>query len=118
VKDKPPKFVQTIELQIGLKNYDPQKDKRFSCSLAKVMDHFHKLRGFSNHTFRLAFWLSMHKDFQDFSLEDAYANYGIQPLGSLLLILTYFSHLSHQIVVPSVSFLKIGRHLIFSSDVR
>ena len=23
-------FVQTIELQIGLKNYDPQKDKRFS----------------------------------------------------------------------------------------
>jgi len=24
------KFVETIELQIGLKNYDPQKDKRFS----------------------------------------------------------------------------------------
>ena len=23
-------FVETIELQIGLKNYDPQKDKRFS----------------------------------------------------------------------------------------
>jgi len=24
------KFVETVELQIGLKNYDPQKDKRFS----------------------------------------------------------------------------------------
>jgi len=24
------KFPETIELQIGLKNYDPQKDKRFS----------------------------------------------------------------------------------------
>ena len=24
------KFTETIELQIGLKNYDPQKDKRFS----------------------------------------------------------------------------------------
>ena len=29
-KAKPRKFVETIELQIGLKNYDPQKDKRFS----------------------------------------------------------------------------------------
>ncbi|CAH1800061.1 unnamed protein product, partial [Owenia fusiformis] len=29
-KDKPRKFTQTIELQISLKNYDPQKDKRFS----------------------------------------------------------------------------------------
>jgi len=28
-KDKK-KFVETVELQIGLKNYDPQKDKRFS----------------------------------------------------------------------------------------
>ena len=27
---KPRKFVETIELQIVLKNYDPQKDKRFS----------------------------------------------------------------------------------------
>jgi len=27
------KFVETIELQVGLKNYDPQKDKRFSGSL-------------------------------------------------------------------------------------
>lgn len=27
---KPRKFKETIELQIALKNYDPQKDKRFS----------------------------------------------------------------------------------------
>ncbi|KAJ6927770.1 hypothetical protein NC651_011711 [Populus alba x Populus x berolinensis] len=33
VNDKPRKFVQTIELQIGLKNYDPEKDKRFSGSV-------------------------------------------------------------------------------------
>lgn len=26
-------FTETIELQIGLKNYDPQKDKRFSGSV-------------------------------------------------------------------------------------
>lgn len=32
-KEKPKKFTQTIELQIGLKNYDPQKDKRFSGSV-------------------------------------------------------------------------------------
>ncbi|KAL9261553.1 Large ribosomal subunit protein uL1-like protein [Drosera capensis] len=30
---KPKKFTETIELQIGLKNYDPQKDKRFSGSV-------------------------------------------------------------------------------------
>merc|ERR1711936_932032 len=29
-KDKPRKFTETVDLQIGLKNYDPQKDKRFS----------------------------------------------------------------------------------------
>merc|ERR1711871_850487 len=29
-KEKQRKFLETIELQIGLKNYDPQKDKRFS----------------------------------------------------------------------------------------
>jgi len=29
-KAKERKFMETIELQIGLKNYDPQKDKRFS----------------------------------------------------------------------------------------
>merc|ERR1712130_544563 len=28
--DKPRKFQETVDLQIGLKNYDPQKDKRFS----------------------------------------------------------------------------------------
>merc|ERR1712050_356511 len=27
------KFVETVDLQIGLKNYDPQKDKRFSGSI-------------------------------------------------------------------------------------
>ncbi|XP_062511527.1 large ribosomal subunit protein uL1-like [Corticium candelabrum] len=29
-KDKPRRFLETVELQIALKNYDPQKDKRFS----------------------------------------------------------------------------------------
>jgi len=29
-KEKKRKFTETVELQIGLKNYDPQKDKRFS----------------------------------------------------------------------------------------
>lgn len=29
-KGKPRKFTETVELQIALKNYDPQKDKRFS----------------------------------------------------------------------------------------
>jgi large subunit ribosomal protein L10Ae len=28
--DKKRKFLETVELQVGLKNYDPQKDKRFS----------------------------------------------------------------------------------------
>ncbi len=28
--DKKRKFTETVELQIALKNYDPQKDKRFS----------------------------------------------------------------------------------------
>ncbi|MQM05512.1 hypothetical protein Taro_038320 [Colocasia esculenta] len=32
-KEKKRKFTETIELQIGLKNYDPQKDKRFSGSV-------------------------------------------------------------------------------------
>merc|ERR1712106_885035 len=29
-KDKKRKFNETVDLQIGLKNYDPQTDKRFS----------------------------------------------------------------------------------------
>ena len=29
-KEKKREFVETVELQIGLKNYDPQKDKRFA----------------------------------------------------------------------------------------
>merc|ERR1712119_207909 len=32
-KDQPRKFLETVELQISLKNYDPQKDKRFSGSV-------------------------------------------------------------------------------------
>ncbi|MQL83402.1 hypothetical protein Taro_015878 [Colocasia esculenta] len=32
-KENKRKFTETIELQIGLKNYDPQKDKRFSGSV-------------------------------------------------------------------------------------
>ncbi len=32
-KEKNRNFTETIELQIGLKNYDPQKDKRFSGSV-------------------------------------------------------------------------------------
>ena len=32
-KDKKRNFLETIELQIGLKNYDPNKDKRFSGSV-------------------------------------------------------------------------------------
>ncbi|RYR06109.1 hypothetical protein Ahy_B06g085905 isoform D [Arachis hypogaea] len=32
-KEKNRKFMETIELQIGLKKYDPQKDKRFSGSV-------------------------------------------------------------------------------------
>ena len=31
------KFVETIDLQIGLKNYDPQKDKRFSGTVKYVL---------------------------------------------------------------------------------
>eukprot|EP01136_Pigoraptor_vietnamica_P036490 Opistho-1_new@103150 len=33
-QDKKRKFTETVELQIGLKNYDPQKDKRFSGTVA------------------------------------------------------------------------------------
>ena len=29
-QDKKRKFTESVELQISLKNYDPQKDKRFS----------------------------------------------------------------------------------------
>ena len=30
LETKKRKFLETVELQIGLKNYDPQRDKRFS----------------------------------------------------------------------------------------
>jgi large subunit ribosomal protein L10Ae len=38
-QEKPRKFVETIELQIGLKNYDPQRDKRFSGTVKLVYWH-------------------------------------------------------------------------------
>ena len=33
-KEKPRKFLESVDLQIGLKNYDPQKDKRFNGTVA------------------------------------------------------------------------------------
>ena len=35
--EKKRNFVETIELQIGLKNYDPQRDKRFSGTVKYVV---------------------------------------------------------------------------------
>lgn len=35
-KEKKKKFLETVEIQIGLKNYDPQKDKRFSGTVKYV----------------------------------------------------------------------------------
>ena len=35
-QEKKRKFVETVDLQIGLKNYDPQKDKRFSGTVKYV----------------------------------------------------------------------------------
>lgn len=35
-KEKKRNFLETVELQIGLKNYDPQKDKRFSGTVKYV----------------------------------------------------------------------------------
>lgn len=35
--EKKRKFRETIELQIGLKNYDPQKDKRFSGTVRSLI---------------------------------------------------------------------------------
>lgn len=34
--EKKRNFVETVELQIGLKNYDPQRDKRFSGTVKYV----------------------------------------------------------------------------------
>lgn len=39
-QEKQRKFVETVELQIGLKNYDPQKDKRFSGTVKYVLTCF------------------------------------------------------------------------------
>lgn len=38
--EKKRNFVETIELQIGLKNYDPQRDKRFSGTVKYVCSFF------------------------------------------------------------------------------
>ena len=36
-------FVETVELQIGLKNYDPQRDKRFSGTVKCVFIFFQSI---------------------------------------------------------------------------
>lgn len=36
-QEKKKKFLETVEIQIGLKNYDPQKDKRFSGTVKYVL---------------------------------------------------------------------------------
>ncbi len=43
-KTKKRGFTETVELQIGLKNYDPQRDKRFSGSLKLPNATKNKLR--------------------------------------------------------------------------
>ena len=45
------KFVETIELQIGLKNYDPQRDKRFSGTVKCVTFRVGLFSGFAYMTF-------------------------------------------------------------------
>jgi ribosomal protein L1 len=40
METKKRKFTETIDLQIGLKNYDPQKDKRFSGTVKYVLPQF------------------------------------------------------------------------------
>lgn len=42
--EKKRNFVETIELQIGLKNYDPQRDKRFSGSVKCVFKTYIELK--------------------------------------------------------------------------
>jgi len=36
-EEKKRKFLESVDLQIGLKNYDPQKDKRFSGTVKLVL---------------------------------------------------------------------------------
>lgn len=40
------KFIETVELQIGLKNYDPQRDKRFSGTVKSVVSYVPPPSGF------------------------------------------------------------------------
>lgn len=42
-QEKKRNFLETVELQIGLKNYDPQKDKRFSGTVKYVLTWFDNL---------------------------------------------------------------------------
>jgi large subunit ribosomal protein L10Ae len=38
--EKKRNFIETIELQIGLKNYDPQRDKRFSGTVKYDFEYY------------------------------------------------------------------------------
>lgn len=42
LEDKPRKFTETVELQVGLKNYDPRRDKRFSGSIR--LHHLYRIK--------------------------------------------------------------------------
>lgn len=43
-EEKRRNFVETIELQIGLKNYDPQRDKRFSGTVKYAIPNHSRVR--------------------------------------------------------------------------
>ena len=43
-QEKKRKFTESVELQIALKNYDPQKDKRFSGTVKYDYGHIFYLR--------------------------------------------------------------------------
>ena len=51
--EKSRNFVETIELQIGLKNYDPQRDKRFSGTVKCVATLQHQPYRNLIHVYRL-----------------------------------------------------------------
>ena len=40
IGEKKRNFIETIELQVGLKNYDPQRDKRFSGTVKYFFELF------------------------------------------------------------------------------
>lgn len=43
-QEKKRKFRETIELQVALKNYDPQKDKRFSGTVRLSMSYLNEIQ--------------------------------------------------------------------------